>query len=601
MVPEKELHLGRLAVEQGMLTREELSGCIEARQESGRPLSLILIERGFLDDQGVLSLIECESKFRQTELVAAGPPRSPGPGGETEDILFANLAVSLGHVSLAELESCLAERGAFERRGQSMTLGQMLVKRKALPVSVFLDLSQKLEEQTLECFQCRHLESGRGRSPGQAFRCSQCGAELRIPKMEELLQHLAATTPPSRATGDGGRGTDRSNSEPRPPSPGRGGSSPPSDMASTLPEPARPLPVAGESTGSAAPLQEGRAIAGYRIIGEIARGGMGVVYKAEQTNLARTVALKIIRADRQSSDTRIQRFHREAQAIGRLSHPGIVQIYEVGEAEGCHFIAMEYLEGRPLDAILRDALPAPREATRILRDLARAVAYAHSQGVLHRDLKPSNVIVDSTGRPRLTDFGLAKLVGKDEMQLTHSDDVVGTPYYVPPELIQHGSRAFSERGDVYALGVIYYQLLTGRLPYRGKNSVEVYHSILHQTPVAPRRVVPAVRRTMEAVCLQAFARDAGERYAGAGELADELDRILAGEPVTSAILPAARPRRKDRARLARRVLVVVGAVALLAAGWFAGRWFVGRGPGGSAKGGEAAGRTETPDPSPAPP
>ncbi len=551
MASQKELELGRLAVANQILSQEALDECLATQDDSGRPLSLILIDRGYLDDKEIELLVDLYQRKKE---------RTAEPFGdrELEDVLFANLAVTGGHVDLEDLVACVGEREKGGEDARRITLGQMLVKKKVLGVQNFLELARQTEDQTFQCWQCGSQERLGGQRAGREFACAACGAELRVPRMKDLIDHLQKQVP--AASEDEGKGQSETKLDTR-------------------------RVVDGMREGAAS-LKPGDLFDGaYRIVYEIARGGMGVVYRAEQLNLGRPVALKIIRGAGSSQETRIQRFRREAQAIGRLRHPGIVQIYNVGETGGCHYLAMEFLEGRSLDKVIEVGELPPLDATRIVRDLAQAVAYAHAQGVLHRDLKPSNVILDAGSRPRLTDFGLAKLVGRDPgLDLTRSGDIVGTPFYIPPELIEKGSRTISESGDIYGLGVIYYQLLTGKMPFTGTTSVEVYHRILREQPVPPRKLVPGVRRAMEVACLKAMARDPAERHGAAAELAEDLDRILGGQDVRGGTSIRPRTRRMSVAveppRTSTRpvLLWIAGiAIALVAAGWLGAWWYFRRG------------------------
>lgn len=286
----------------------------------------------------------------------------------------------------------------------------------------------------------------------------------------------------------------------------------------------------------------------YEILGEIARGGMGVVYKARQCRLNRLVALKMILAGRLASPQEVQRFQTEADAAANLDHPGIVPIFEVGEHEGQHFFSMAFVDGESLaDRLKRGPLP-PREAAMLLRCIAEAVQHAHDKGIIHRDLKPANVLLEKLDRandpvwpeselspqlpyrPRITDFGLARRV-QSSTHLTGSGDVVGTPSYMPPEQASGKLREIKETADVYALGAILYVVLTGRPPFQAATSIDTLMQVLDTDPAAPRLLNPNVPRDLEAVCLKCLEKDPARRYAAARLLADELQRFLDGEPI----------------------------------------------------------------------
>ena len=258
----------------------------------------------------------------------------------------------------------------------------------------------------------------------------------------------------------------------------------------------------------------------YELLDEIARGGMGVVYRARQVSLDRQVAVKMMRPGLLASETEIQRFRAEARTAASLQHPNIVAIHEVGEFEGLHYFSMDLVEGPSLAALVREKPLAPTEAARHVRTLAEAVGYAHSKGVLHRDLKPSNVLLDAAGRPRITDFGLARPI---DGEAEGGAKVVGTPAYMPPEQAA-GVQELGPASDVYSLGAILYELLTGLPPFRG-GQAEVIRRVKEEKPAAPRALNPDVNRDLEAICLRCLEKDPARRYSSAAELAEVLAEV----------------------------------------------------------------------------
>jgi tetratricopeptide (TPR) repeat protein/tRNA A-37 threonylcarbamoyl transferase component Bud32 len=268
----------------------------------------------------------------------------------------------------------------------------------------------------------------------------------------------------------------------------------------------------------------------YELLGEIARGGMGVVYKARQKHPARLVALKMILAAAHASEERRQRFQAEADVIALLGHPNIVHIHEVGEHEGLPYLSLEFVSGGSL-AQKQGGIPQPpRQAAALLETLARAIQHAHQNGVVHRDLKPANVLLAEDGTPKITDFGLAKQPGPD---LTATGAVLGTPAYMAPEQASGDSSSAGPAADVYALGAILYELLTGRPAFQGATPLETLEQVRSQEPVPPRRLQPKVPRDLETICMKCLQKEPARRYASAGALADDLGRFLAGKPVTA--------------------------------------------------------------------
>ncbi len=311
-----------------------------------------------------------------------------------------------------------------------------------------------------------------------------------------------------------------------------------------------------------------RAFGDYELLEEIARGGMGVVYKARQKSLNRIVAVKMILTGSLATRQFIHRFRAEAGAAAALQHPNIVAIHEVGVHEFQHFFAMDYVEGQNLAQLVgRQALPS-RKAARYLQQIAIAIHYAHCQGILHRDLKPSNVMVDAaTDQPRVTDFGLAKRLD-GESSLTVTGQMLGSPSFMPPEQASPNRSKLGRPADVYALGAILYHLLTARSPFQGDSLPAIVTQVLNTEPISPRSLNPTVARDLETICLKCLEKDPGRRYATAEELAAELGRFLADVPILARpIGPAARLwrwccRKPAIATLGAMVLVLVLVVLL---------------------------------------
>ena len=342
------------------------------------------------------------------------------------------------------------------------------------------------------------------------------------------------------------------------------------DRVEQMAGPAAPetLLIAESAKASAAPLGVVRYFGDYELLEEIGRGGMGVIYKARQVSLNRIVAVKMILAGQLAGGADIQRFHTEAEAAANLQHPNIVAIHEVGEHEGQHYFSMDYVAGTSLAEMVGEhPLPA-KQAAGYVQTIAEAIHYAHEQGTLHRDLKPSNVLIDRNDQPRVTDFGLAKRV-TDERGLTVTGAVLGTPSYMSPEQAEGRQKDIGPRNDVYSLGAIVYELVSGRPPYRAETAAATVMQVLHAEPVSPRLLNPGVPRDLETICLKCLEKEPRRRYASAQALADELRRFLAGEPIQAR--PIGAPARAWR--WCRRKPVVASLAAALAAAVVAG--FVG--------------------------
>jgi WD40 repeat protein/serine/threonine protein kinase len=300
----------------------------------------------------------------------------------------------------------------------------------------------------------------------------------------------------------------------------------------------------------AAPARTFPAVAGYEILAEIGRGGMGVVYKARHIGLDRLVALKMIIAGPHAGQKDQHRFRQEAEAVARLRHPNLIQIYDIGASDGCSFLALEFVEGASLAQVLRGTPQPLQPAAKLIEILAEAMHYAHEQGIVHRDLKPANILLEgrTTGRaddegfsclvprptsplpsPKITDFGLAKRLDADTA--AQSGDIVGTPSYMAPEQARDTGAAVGPAADVYALGAILYELLTGRPPFRGPTPFDTVLQVLHEDPVQPSYFRSDLPRDLETICLKCLAKDPSRRYASAAALAEDLTRFRKGQAI----------------------------------------------------------------------
>src|SRR5207249_2417733 len=268
----------------------------------------------------------------------------------------------------------------------------------------------------------------------------------------------------------------------------------------------------------------------YELLEEIGRGGQGVVFRARQKNLNRIVALKVISLGQWANKAHLKRFRLEAEAAARLEHHGIIPIHEVGEGDGSCYFSMKFIEGGQLDEVVKQSPMSVRRAAELIAKVARTVSYAHEHGILHRDIKPGNILLDAKGEPHLTDFGLARLV-ESESSVTQTLDVLGTPSYMAPEQALGNNAAVSSATDVYGLGAVLYQLLTGHPPFAGGTTYETIKLLEDTEPRPPRLLNPKVDRDLSTICLKCLEKDPKRRYASALALAEDLNRWLKYEPI----------------------------------------------------------------------
>src|SRR5438445_3084175 len=315
---------------------------------------------------------------------------------------------------------------------------------------------------------------------------------------------------------------------------------------------------------SAATLGE---LGDYELLEVVGRGGQGVVYRARQKSLNRTVALKVISLGSWATEAHPKRFRREAEAAASLEHPGIVPIYEVGERDGSCYFSMRFVEGGQLDQVIKREPMSIRQAAELISKVARTVHYAHEHGILHRDIKPGNILLDEKGEPLLTDFGLARLV-EAESTVTRTKEVMGTPSYMAPEQAAGEQRKLSNATDVYGLGAILYQLLTDHPPFAGGTTYETIKLLLDTEPRQPRLLNPKIDRDLSTICLKCLEKDPQRRYPSALALAEDLERWLKHEPIQARRTGIFARGRKWVQRNPTSALLTASLIALAAAaGW----------------------------------
>src|SRR5437667_8945791 len=381
--------------------------------------------------------------------------------------------------------------------------------------------------------------------------CRKCGARIFADAPEELCPRCVLKTalamPPEASVA----GVD---------DPGR----PASPMPATARNDPNAVPHSKKAARAAAMLGE---LGDYELLEEVGRGGQGVVFRARQEGRARTVALEVLSFGQWASKAHLERFRREAEAAASLDHPGIVPIYEVGERDGSCYFSMKFVEGGQLDEVTKRTPMSIRQAAELIAKVARTVHYAHEHGILHRDIKPGNILLDAKGDPHLTDFGLARLV-ESESSVKHTREVLGTPSYMAPEQAVGNNAAVGSVTDVYGLGAVLYQLLTGHPPFAGGTTYETIKLVLETEPRQPRQLNPKIDRDLSTICLKSLEKDPKRRYPSALALAEDLERWLKHEPIQARHAGVFTRGRKWVQRNPTSALLAAALVAFAAAvGW----------------------------------
>ncbi len=454
------------------------------------------------------------------------------------EILLAQAIRRRASIPRRDLVTVLKELLDHRATGGSGDLADSLLEKRLLGADALLALTALGEVTHADCARCgEHVAAGRLASP--TAPCPACGAAFELPPLREVLRSMEQTTMRRKRRPNAGAAepistrlaaADVSHDETADPELPAGATTrrqllPPAALDGKL------VAMGASDSGLRAALGAGNRFGGYEVLEELAQGGMGIVYKARQSGLNRMVALKVLKDKLSTKEESLQRFQREARAASRMHHPHIVSIIEVGNAEGVPFMTMDFIDGTPLDEIIAKGPIDPQRAVGLLKKIADAMRYAHGCDVVHRDLKPSNIIVDRDGEPHITDFGLAKRLDS-KSRLTETGALVGTPYYMAPEQIAGDGRV-SKSWDLYALGVILYEMLTGELPFDGETTMEVYHKILNQDPTPPRELAPAVPAAVEHICLKAMMREEALRYRSVAELLRDVEAYLEMRPISA--------------------------------------------------------------------
>jgi tetratricopeptide (TPR) repeat protein/predicted Ser/Thr protein kinase len=531
-----------------------------------------------------------------------------------EEYVFSQLLMKQGLVSEPQL------RGVFQRKGNfqqgALSLGRQLIAEGLLNPQVVAHITADLQKKIFACSSCGNCYYVEPTPQPQRFPCRRCNSQVEIPPIGAPGNGFFVPSPMVNNSGNSARRSGPMTAPTGSPSYGANqgygaspGFSPTATprssgfMAPVAPPPRSngsfgsapgagfgmsPTPAAvglgggpggadfdpGTPLGQAAPGGDScpEAFGDYDIEREIARGGMGVVYLAVKRETGEKCALKVMLESVSQNPKRLKRFQREIDAHRKLIHDNIVRILDAGKVDEFYYFTMEYVDGKPLDDRLKEELDL-EIVMEILENICRATDYAHSQGVVHRDLKPANVLVTSDMIPKLTDFGLAKSADHVSV-LTKTGAVVGTPYYLSPEQASGQSRDVDHRADVYALGVMMYEMITGRLPFTGKTSVELFRKIIHEDPIPPIKIKPQLTEEIQRVCMKALEKNPNDRYQSAGAVADDIRCLIEGKPI-SARKPSVVKQTLRRVRkkgLAPLVGIGGTVLALLGASLFAWQW-----------------------------
>ena len=505
--------LVELAVKNHLISQAEADGVLaELAQRPGVAAAALLVDKKLLKERHVESLqrkaekvlAEQQQAAAQPALglssddatfVAPDPAASPLASSDGGLILFGQLAIKHGFLVEADLERALRLQEQLKAQGTPMRTGEILVRAKRMTTEQVHEVLRFQEKWVAACAVCNRRYNVHGTS-GQELRCPQCGGPVG-----------------ASASGVSVGGTL-----------GGGGQPTVAGAPNVLPN-GRLAPTADDPAGLL-----GLEWKGYRVEKVLGKGGMGAVYKAVQASLRRPVALKVmLRGAGAAAPGERERFEREAKLVGGLRHPNIVPVFTAEWDDELAWFTMELVAGKDFKAVLRSGASPIRKGAEVVVKAARAMDFAHQRGVIHRDLKPQNIMVDDeSGEPKILDFGLAKNIAGDKSveQLTQMGAFLGTPAYMAPEQAGGDPNAIDHRADVYALGAILYEVLTGRPPFTGKKAIQVIRQVLKEDPVPCREVFPQAPAELEAVAMKALRKDPDERYQTAGELADAIEAVI---------------------------------------------------------------------------
>ena len=499
---------------------------------------------------------------------------APGAAGPSPaDVLFGRACMSFGLVNHDQLMMCVADQRRLQSENRAYTLPQIMIGRKLITAQVYQQVGQKIRERMAQNQAQAQLQaeipditaSGRYQNLGAAVAAARQAGTLPanfaaqpVPAAQPV--HWGQLPEPApQEIHEAARSWDDAESNVI------GSSTLPDEElvsdsqadAHNQPVVATPVQIARErkDTGIRRLLGvpddvEEFDFGPYRILGEIAAGGMGVIFRARAADTGRVYALKALINVEQAKEKQLRRFIQEAQSAMRLDHPGIVKIHDIGVLENIPYFTMDLIEGNDLQYHVKHRSLKTKRLLKIVSQVCQAVNYAHEHQVIHRDLKPANIIVrDQDKFPILTDFGLAKNLDSS-FKLTAEGAMVGTPLFLSPEQVQGKANEVDGRCDVYGLGVMMYQILTNRLPFVGRNPYEVYKKVLDEDPTPPGQINPSISPDLEKICLCALAKDKEERFDTAQAMSDDIERFLRNEPVLAQLptpVAIAKGRKREAA------------------------------------------------------
>lgn len=489
-IPDQQERLfAQLAVADGHISHEQLSECLTLKSSSQEEKALweVMVEKSYIDLATAKALLD---KVQAKKTVAKAKSKV--------EEFFGDVAVSRGYCTREQMARALAQQKERMQAGHNQRLGELCVELKVLTPEQVADILAEQQRKILVCERCGSAYNVEGFSVGKRWRCRVCNTLLEVPGGPEVvskpLEELSSEKVEERFQQKTG--------------------------------------VEGATLAEVPADKKETRFGNYHIIEKIARGGMGIIYKARQRGLDRIVALKVLIAGEHASEETIERFYLEAKSVAKLRHPNIVPIHEVGIHEGKHFFTMDFIHGESLRFMLLNQKINVHRALEIAAKVSGALDYAHKQGIVHRDIKPENILLDETGEPLVTDFGLAKDVQTDT-HLTRAGVVMGTPAYMSPEQARGERASVDHRTDVYSLGTVLYEMLTGEpvFKFEGPIGLNALIKTISEDPAPPRKLNPRIPREVETIVLKTLEKDPDRRYQGAGDFADDIERYLTGEPI----------------------------------------------------------------------